>query len=101
MEIGNKSGAGPGGVLDGIDAAVHRGRKVRGLARKRSHEIDVPDVARALARFLGRIDEAAPDPARAAQLAILRNAVAAGRYAPDPRDVARKLLAEVAAERAR
>jgi anti-sigma28 factor (negative regulator of flagellin synthesis) len=55
------------------------------------------ETARALARLLGRVDDAS-DPARAAQVAILRNAVAAGRYRPDLRDVARKLLVDVAAE---
>ena len=58
----------------------------------------VPDVARALARLIGRLDDATPDPARAAQLAILRNAVATGRYQPPLHEVARKMLAEVAAE---
>ena len=57
-----------------------------------------PDVARGFARLLGRVDDAVPDPARAAQVAILRNAVASGRYQPDLQQVARKLLVEMAAE---
>jgi len=59
------------------------------------------DVARILLPLVGRIDETAPSPARAAHLVLLRNAVAAGRYQPDLQEVARKLLLETAAERAR
>jgi anti-sigma28 factor (negative regulator of flagellin synthesis) len=49
---------------------------------------------RTLARLIGGVREAGPDPMRAAQLEILRNAVASGRYEPDLHEVAKKLLAE-------
>ena len=60
--------------------------------------LEVMDVAEAARRLLGRVDDTTPDPARAAQVEILRNAVAAGRYQPDLHEVARKLLVELAAE---
>ena len=60
--------------------------------------IEVTDVAQAARRMLGRVDDSTPDPARAAQVEILRNAVASGRYQPDLHEVARKLLVELAAE---
>lgn len=60
--------------------------------------IQPTDVARAAAQLLGRVEETTPDPARAAQLLILRNAVATGRYRPDPSAVARQLLLAIAAE---
>jgi anti-sigma28 factor (negative regulator of flagellin synthesis) len=60
--------------------------------------IEVTDVAQAARRLLGRVDDTTPDPARAAQVEILRNAVASGRYQPDLHEVARKLLIELAAE---
>ena len=97
MKIGEKSGVERSALIDRTSA---------GCARPRAHgaeatadEIRVSDVARALARLLGRVDDTVPDPARAAHLEILRNAVATGRYQPDLREVARKLLSEVAAER--
>jgi len=57
------------------------------------------EVARTLAKLMGPIADGMQDPARAAQVEILRNAVATGRYEPDLHEVARKLLAEVAAGR--
>ena len=60
--------------------------------------IEVTDVAQAARRLLGRVDDTTLDPARAAQVEILRNAVASGRYQPDLHEVARKLLVELAAE---
>ena len=60
--------------------------------------IEVTDVAQAARRLLGRVDDTTPDPVRAAQVEILRNAVASGRYQPDLHEVARKLLVELAAE---
>ena len=60
--------------------------------------LEVTDVAQAARRLLGRVDDTTPDPARAAQVEILRNAVASGRYQPDLHEVARKLLVELAAE---
>ena len=48
--------------------------------------------------YVGRVEETTPDPARAAQLLILRNAVATGRYRPDLHAVARQLLLAIAAE---
>jgi len=60
--------------------------------------VDVGDVAEAARKLLGRVEDTTPDPARAAQVEILRNAVASGRYQPDLHEVARKLLIELAAE---
>ena len=60
--------------------------------------VGVTDVAEAARKLLGRVDDTTPDPARAAQVDILRNAVASGRYQPDLHEVARKLLVELAAE---
>ncbi len=78
---------------------------VHGVGRRRRGALPCPapdamqvSVARAAARLLGRVDDSAPDPARAAQLLILRNAVASGRYQPDLDAVARKLLIAIAAE---
>ena len=59
------------------------------------------DLARMLLPLVGRVDETAPSPARSAHLVLLRNAVATGRYQPDLHEVARKLLLEAAAGRAR
>ena len=78
---------------------VQRARRRRGAAACPDPvAIRKLDVARAAARLLGRVEETTPDPARAAQLLILRNAVATGRYRPDPSSVARQLLLAIAAE---
>src|ERR1700675_4645826 len=78
---------------------VQGARRRHGALPSRTAEtVQASDVARAAAQLLGRIDESAPDPARAAQLLILRNAVAGGRYQPDLDAVARKLLVAIAAE---
>jgi anti-sigma28 factor (negative regulator of flagellin synthesis) len=63
--------------------------------------MELLSVARALGGLVGRVENATLDPARAAQVEILRNRVATGRYEPDLRAVARNLLAEIAAERRR
>jgi hypothetical protein len=63
----------------------------------RARPVEALEVARAFVRLVGRIDDDAPNPARAAQVEILRSAVAAGRYRPDPLDVARKLVVHLAA----
>ena len=97
MKIGEKSGVERCDPIDPTRAGT--GRSLGTVTQAGADEIQVSDVARALARLLGRVDDTSPDPARAAQLEILRNAVATGRYQPDLQDVARKLLAEVAAER--
>jgi hypothetical protein len=55
-------------------------------------------MARVMLLLVGKVDDVTPSPARAAHLALLRNAVAAGRYQPDLHEVARKLLLEAAAE---
>lgn len=91
------------GHSSGIEAVVTivrtGGRTELTLSRGPRDEAGaVSDMARGLARLMGRVDEWAPDPARAAQVEILRNAVASGRYQPDLRQVARKLLGEVASE---
>jgi hypothetical protein len=97
MRIGAKIGESP--KVDQRRAADHAGALGHDAASLgKGGEIPRLDVARALTRLLGRVDPAAPDPARAAQLEILRNAVATGRYQPDLVAVARKLLVEVAAE---
>lgn len=96
MRIGEKSG---------IDRPAAASR-VGSMAQTRSHgvpaskgdSVALSDAARALARLIGTVADGSLDPVRAAQVAILRNAVAAGRYEPDLREVARKLLTEVAAE---
>jgi anti-sigma28 factor (negative regulator of flagellin synthesis) len=97
MKIGEKTGVERSALIDPLRA--DGARPLGPGANSGADEIQVSDVARALARLLGRVDDTSPDPARAAQVEILRNAVATGRYQPDLRDVARKLLAEVAAER--
>ena len=56
---------------------------------------------RVLAQLVGRVDADRPDPARAAQVEILRNAVASGRYQPDLYAVARVLLSELGGGAAR
>lgn len=78
---------------------AQRARRRRGVAAATDRmAIEPSDVARAASRLLGRVEETTPDPARAAQLLILRNAVATGRYQPDPMAVARQLLLAIAAE---
>ena len=72
--------------------AIGTGLPSRGRGRSR-HPVE---IARAKA-LLGCVGDGTLDPARAAQIALLRNAVAAGRYAPDLGDVARNLLEEVSA----
>jgi hypothetical protein len=78
MRIGTRPDEGPTGTRGGRPDAARR------LA-----------LARSLVPLVGCVREAAPDPGRAAQVEILRNAVAAGRYRPDLRAVARALLAEL------
>jgi flagellar biosynthesis anti-sigma factor FlgM len=96
MKIGDKGGVEPSALIDRTPAD---GARPRGTgAGSTADEIELSDVARALARLLGRVDDTTPDPARAAQVEILRNAVATGRYQPDLQAVARQLLSEVAAE---
>ena len=94
MSVGHKSDVEPARAIDGV---------VRTMTSARGHATPEPTarerMARNLAPLLGRIDETALDPARAAQVEILRNAVASGRYRPDLREVAWKLLCEVAASR--
>lgn len=97
MKIGEKSGVEGSALIDPVRADEARARPAGVPAG--ADAIQLSDVARALARLLGRVDDTTPDPARAAQLEILRNAVASGRYQPDLHEVARKLLVEVAAER--
>jgi Anti-sigma-28 factor, FlgM len=94
-KIGYKNGTEPetGRARIGLPAGFDA-RRLRPAAR----DGQAPELARALGRLLGRVQEDVPDPARAAQVVILRNAVASGRYAPDLQAVARKLLIEVAAE---
>jgi anti-sigma28 factor (negative regulator of flagellin synthesis) len=97
MRIGAKIGV-ESPKVDQRVAPEHACGRGRAASLDKSGEIPRLDVARALARLLGRVDPTSPDPARAAQLEILRNAVATGRYQPDLVAVARKLLVEVAAE---
>ena len=97
MRIGAKVGAESPSV-DRRVAGNHTAPGHAGASLDRSGEIPRLDVARALARLVGRVEPVTPDPVRAAQVEILRNAVATGRYQPDLVAVARKLLIEVAAE---
>jgi anti-sigma28 factor (negative regulator of flagellin synthesis) len=92
MKIGDHSDVGPSGRTG------RRGMLPVAPPRALGHDVaELAETARELTRQLGRMDDAS-DPARAAQVAILRNAVASGRYQPDLREVARKLLVDVAAE---
>src|SRR5262245_39168610 len=94
MSVGHKSGIEPARAIEGIVRTIGSARRLataEPTARER--------MARNLAPLIGRIDETALDPARAAQVEILRNAIASGRYRPDLREVAWKLLCEVAASR--
>jgi anti-sigma28 factor (negative regulator of flagellin synthesis) len=95
MRIGEKSGVEPTG-RPGVPAPQVRRSAV---PKPRRDRMKVLGVARALAGQVGRIEDATLDPARAAQVEILRNRVSTGRYEPDLRAVARNLLAEIAAER--
>ena len=97
MRIGEKNGAEPTRPSEGIGINPAR-MPGRTRLRDGAGEVDASIVARAFVRLMGPIDDGRPDPVRAAQVELLRNAVATGRYRPDPIAVARKLLAEVAAE---
>jgi hypothetical protein len=98
MSIGQKSGSQPTRAIDdvvGVLVPVRWPAGGRTVTKPTARE----QFARNLAPLIGRIDDVVPDPARAAQVEILRNAVASGRYRPDLREVAWKLLCEVAAAR--
>ena len=98
MKIGNTTtSAEPTGETIGVVAQRAAARALR-PAPAVEGRIEVTDVAQAARRLLGCVDDTTPDPARAAQVEILRNAVASGRYQPDLHEVARKLLVELAAE---
>ena len=98
MKIGDTTtGAEPTGEATRVVAQRAAARALR-TAPAAEARIQVTDVAQAARRLLGRVDDMTPDPARAAQVEILRNAVASGRYQPDLHEVARKLLIELAAE---
>jgi hypothetical protein len=99
MNVEGKSGAAPSGSHErGAIPAMRRRFGI--VAGGGSEDESRLRLARNLVHLVVPI-ERPTDPARAAQLAILRNAVASGRYQPDPRHVARKLLVDVAAERPR
>ena len=100
MKIGDTTtGAEPTGEATRVVAQRAAARALRPApAAARDGHLEVTDVAQAARRLLGRVDDTTPDPARAAQVEILRNAVASGRYQPDLHEVARKLLIELAAE---
>ena len=85
MKIGQKNAASPG-----TSPCIAAGAPSVGVA-----------VARLMLPLVGKVDDVAPSPARAAHLVLLRNAVATGRYQPDLHEVARKLLLEAAAGQAR
>ena len=97
MKIGDTTTAAPKGETIQVVAQRAAARALR-PAPVESDRIEATDVAQAARRLLGRVDDTTPDPARAAQVEILRNAVASGRYQPDLHEVARKLLVELAAE---
>jgi anti-sigma28 factor (negative regulator of flagellin synthesis) len=94
-KIGFKNGSEPETGTARIGIAAPMRRRANGQGPENAQ---VPEMARALGRLIGRVQDDVPDPARAAQVVILRNAVASGRYEPDLHEVARKLLVEVAAE---
>jgi hypothetical protein len=98
MSSGHKSGLEPTRATDDVVSTIASRRRL-GVGRTKSLSTAREQLARNLVPLIGRIDDAAPDPARAAQVEILRNAVASGRYRPDLREVAWKLLCEVAAAR--
>jgi hypothetical protein len=100
MNIGGKTGAAPSGPMTEAGAIPAIRRRLGVVPGRRAEDAARLGVARNLAHLLGPID-CPTDPARAAQVSILRNAVASGRYEPDLHEVARKLLIEVAAERVR
>jgi hypothetical protein len=98
MSIGHKSGVEPTSAIDPVVSRVPTVARMR-VVRTRRPSAATEEMARSLVPLIGRVDETTLDPARAAQVEILRNAVAAGRYRPDLREVAWKLLCEVAAAR--
>jgi flagellar biosynthesis anti-sigma factor FlgM len=98
MKIGDTSSIEPAGLTARVVAERAAARPIRPAAADGTDRVEISDVARAFGRLVGRVADAAPDPARAAQVEILRNAVATGRYQPDLDAVARKLLIEIAAE---
>ena len=98
MKIGHTSSIEPAGLTARVVAERAAARPLRPAAPGEADRIEISDVARAFGRLLGRVEDTTPDPARAAQVEILRNAVASGRYQPDLDAVARKLLIELAAE---
>ena len=98
MKIGDTTtGAGTVGETIQVVAQRAAARALRPVPTD-ADRVDATDVAEAARKLLGRVDDTTPDPARAAQMEILRNAVASGRYQPDLHEVARKLLVELAAE---
>jgi anti-sigma28 factor (negative regulator of flagellin synthesis) len=99
MSIGHKSGVEPTRAIDAPASRVPPAVRMRALRATRRPSAAIEEMARSLVPLIGRVDETTLDPARAAQVEILRNAVAAGRYRPDLREVAWKLLCEVAAAR--
>jgi len=99
MKIGDKKAVAYCALTGRVEAeAAHPGNDGERAGKTHPDAVRVSEFARALAKLIGKVDLDAPDPARAAQVSILRNAVASGRYQPDLHDVARKLLAEVVAE---
>jgi hypothetical protein len=97
MSIGHKTGVDPVRTIDDVAKTLAPVTRLRGPRAKTRHQAAMEEMARNLVPLIGRVDGTAPDPARAAQVEILRNAVASGRYRPDLREVAWKLLCEVAA----
>ena len=92
MKIGQKNAA-----STGTSPCIAAGAPSMGVAGAHRRL----DVARLMRPLVGKVDDVAPSPARAAHLVLLRNAVATGRYQPDLHEVARKLLLEAAAGQAR
>ncbi len=100
MKIGDKNGVDHSTLTGRVapQTAAPTGRGGEAGHKSGADSVEVSDVARALAKLIGSVGGDTPDPARAAQVAILRNTVASGRYQPNLHDVAHKLLSEVAAE---
>jgi anti-sigma28 factor (negative regulator of flagellin synthesis) len=97
MKIGDTTTS-VGATGETIQVVAQRAARALRPAPADAARVDATDVAEAARKLLGRVDDTTPDPARAAQVEILRNAVASGRYQPDLHEVARKLLVELAAE---
>src|SRR5687767_3694271 len=72
MKIGDTSSIEPAGLTARVVAERAAARPVRPAAADGADRVEISDVARAFGRLVGRVADAVPDPARAAQVEILR-----------------------------